>query len=220
MNLSYEVLSEPVELQAGHFCCLTIENTIEFRRIVEDLLDEKSRLMFFDENQQLDNKYIEVIDDIYRIDLNDKRIISKVMKNLETRMNDETMFVETLNLIEKINEFTSMLIFESDLPLEFDEEFNKQTFFKAIGIRVRDDSASFLEHILEYLSLLLKFANIKIFAFINLQLYLDENELTELINFAVQEELIIVDIERVKINLSLNNRLVDILIDSDLCRVL
>ena len=118
MNLSYEVLSEPVELQAGHFCCLTIENTIEFRRIVEDLLDEKSRLMFFDENQQLDNKYIEVIDDIYRIDLNDKRIISKVMKNLETRMNDETMFVETLNLIEKINEFTSMLIFELDLPLQ------------------------------------------------------------------------------------------------------
>lgn len=220
MNLYYELLEDKIEMHPGQICCLTIENTQEFRSVIKDVLGPKERISFFNMDKQVPEKEINIIDNVYHLNLNDRQLMNRILKELETRMFEEVTLTDTIELNNTISEYIAMLIHESDLPLIFNDEFDPKAMLKALGISVREESDSFIEHIIDYLSVMLKFGDIKVFIFFNLKLYLDENELMILSKFAEQEELILVDIERVNLTCDSPTSLHDILIDEDLCRVL
>lgn len=220
MNLSFELLTERVEIKPGQICILTIENTDQYRHVVQELVQGNSPVEFYFDNELLENKYIEFIPNVYQLDVNEKKVVTRILKHLESYMRDDLHLHETMKIQQALAEYLNTIIFDSGIPLEISDEIDLQTLLKASGIKVRVESESFLENFLNYLELLLNFTDIKVFIFMNLLLFITEMEFAELINFIKQQNLIILDIERSNILPLAHPDKVDLLFDDDLCRVL
>lgn len=220
MNLCFELLTERVEIKQGQICILTIENTDEYRHVVQGLIHGNLLVEFYSDNQLLENKYIEFIPNIYQLDMNEKKVVTRILKHLESYMKDDWHLPETMKMQQALAEYLENIIFDSGIPLEISDEIDLQTLLKASGIKVREESESFLENFINYLELILNFTDTKVFIFVNLLLFITEMEFAELINFFKQQNLIILDIERSNILPLPHPDKVDLLFDDDLCRVL
>lgn len=220
MNLCFELLTERVEIKQGQICILTIENTDEYRHVVQGLIHGNLLVEFYSDNELLENKYIEFIPNIYQLDMNEKKVVTRILKHLESYMKDDWHLPETMKMQQALAEYLENIIFDSGIPLEISDEIDLQTLLKASGIKVREESESFLENFINYLELILNFTDTKVFIFVNLLLFITEMEFAELINFIKQQNLIILDIERSNILPLPHPDKVDLLFDDDLCRVL
>lgn len=220
MNLCFELLTERVEIKQGQICILTIENTDEYRHVVQGLIHGNLLVEFYSDNELLENKYIEFIPNIYQLDMNEKKVVTRILKHLESYMKDDWHLPETMKMQQALAEYLENIIFDSGIPLEISDEIDLQTLLKASGIKVREESESFLENFINYLELILNFTDTKVFIFVNLLLFITEMEFAELINFFKQQNLIILDIERSNILPLPHPDKVDLLFDDDLCRVL
>lgn len=220
MRISYELLDEPIIIKPGEIACLTIENTKEYRRIVNDIINTNNHLSIYNKAKQLQSKDILIVDNLVNLDLNDKKILNKLYKELEISMNNEDILLKSVELRKLIMKFMEELIFEFDYPLEVADELDVQSLLKSAGIRVYDDSESYLENLINYIALMSNFLSYKVVIILNLQVFLDKQELKEFIKFCTSQSLHIISLERVYINNSEINGISTILFDNDLCRVL
>lgn len=218
--MSYELLDKPVELTCEKLCSLTMENTIEFRRILESFLSGEDRVCFFKDNEPLKPKDVLFVEDILSIDLNDRKMATKIHKLLEEMMLLEDFILKTNEINGLLSGYMEELIFETDLPLMVSEDFDRQTLIKAMGIQVIDESDSFVERIMDYLNLILSFIDYKLIVFVNLLIFLDDGEVRELIDYGARNEIMLVTIERVNVSQNYDKKIREILFDKDLCRVL
>lgn len=220
MRLAYELLESPEKLYVGRICCITIENSYEFKRVLDALQNAEDRVSFYKDNEPLKPKEFIFIENILSMDLNDRKVIGKVYKYLEELMLEEDFLIRTNNLSSIIGEYLEDLIFESDFPLGIQEDFNRQNLLKAMGLNVINESETFVEKIIDYFELVLRFSDYKLIVFANLLAYLDEVELAQLIRFAEINGLSLVTIERIRTNNTFIDQANHILFDKDLCRVI
>lgn len=178
---------------------IIIENKKYFYNFIIDLqlsYSEINSIKLFDEKEkELKNTdYIEVIPSIFTMDINNKKNISALLKIIKTS-NKELIQNNLIDINNKLEQFSNHLKLETDITFESNVDFSDDELLKVLNIYINCDKQSLLEMIYQYIKTTNELRNIKIFVFISLLDYLDDDELKLLLKNCKLLGVILINIE-------------------------
>ena len=215
MKLIYNLLNDGYELSRENLNFLVIENVKEFRNISNDLLVGRTQITFFEDLEEI--KDIDVIVSPLIIDFNDKKILNKILSELQGYAEDEINYLDYLEINGSNIRFLNNIIFQSDFPIEIDLTPDIKTLFKAYGFHIKTYYESDIEKLVDYLELVIMCFKYKIIITYNLMLYFSEEDIKYIYDFIERHDIIILDLETRDFILNLPHK--KLLFDNDLCRV-
>ncbi|MCR4567659.1 MAG: type II-A CRISPR-associated protein Csn2 [Pseudobutyrivibrio sp.] len=207
------------ELHENHVLEIICENKIAFRTLVYDLTCETSGgegewILSDNENEYNLAKLADVIINPFAISCNDRKILSAIYKELHVI--SEQLYPEQLAEANSkmINYIDSILV---DVPyaLEYEPIVDIEGIFKLYDVKFEDEFSSILDRLVIYIKTVSQVLRKKVFFFVNLKSYLDDEEIEMLYKEASYSKSSLIMIESSDSNkLEAEKKL---LIDSDLC---
>lgn len=222
MNLITEYLENSLEIKSKTINTLVIEDTKYFTRFlkafIEALNKQNEEFELMEELNKLDiSKSTEIIFDLFNIEANNSNIIKKLYADLISDINSEEMYSKMMDMESSIMNVIDDLIYRSRFSLKM-EEINYQDLFKAVGVQFDYDKKSIIERVIEYMKVTSELLNKKLFILVNLDSFLSEEDLLELIKFLSYNEIKVLALQN-KITREVipceNLRI----IDKDLCEI-
>lgn len=95
------------------------------------------------------------------------------------------------NLVKFLDQVTNQVPY----PIDFELELNLQALFKLYQVRVETEEGDLLNRVISYLKVMHRICNIKVYAFVGLKQYLQEEELRQLYEFVSYEKIFLVMLE-------------------------
>ena len=186
-------------LENNNSIMIIIENKKYFYNFIIDLqlsYSEINSIKLFDEKEkELKNTdYIEVIPSIFTMDINNKKNISALLKIIKTS-NKELIQNNLIDINNKLEQFSNHLKLETDITFESNVDFSDDELLKVLNIYIDCDKQSLLEIIYQYINATYELRNIKIFVFVSLLDYLDDDELKLLLKNCKLLGVILINIE-------------------------
>ncbi|MFQ9980806.1 MAG: type II-A CRISPR-associated protein Csn2 [Finegoldia magna] len=215
MNLKYELLNEPFLIDYGDICNITIENKLEYRKIIENIYNQEKIELYDDE--KLITKY-KVIENSAILDFADKKITTKIIKDLIGIISDEKHYEQKINLNSSIVNFINDITLDYPYMLEIGDEINFESLLKVVPIKPSIDYTDFLDKFVSYLDIYQNVLNIDVFYTINLLQYFTEEELKELSDYIKIKNICIINYDNILVDSKYISK--KLLFDNDLCRVL
>lgn len=222
IKIAHVHLETPLVLSEEFVQLLIIENPTEFYSVVSTLVEQFEGAegdFIFSQNEQIINpsKFGAMVPNLFNFDLNDKKLLNVLHKNLESVALGEKL-IELNSLIEKTMEFISELSF----CLPFSVEFNQPQpidFFKIAGVKFETQYESLEEKIVCYVNCLIELKKCEFFVFVNLKSVLSNEKLQQIYSHCQAEHVGLLLIESAKLRPLLSNEKA-IIITEDLCEVL
>lgn len=219
MKLYYEPLGLEITADEGQAVVLQIESEHVMREFMHSLWKQISggegNIVIYDDKVVTIVKTAEMITNIFDIDINNKKIISRIYRELED--------IARTELIGKTNQFQSdaVLFIENVIEkcqyqIDFDTSLDFAGLFKILNLHLRQDYDTVLENFVEYLKLAHKVCGINYFFTYHLKEILSLDELKSLYEMCSYEKIYLFLLE------SCNTKKVDenektIVVDKDLC---
>lgn len=185
MMFRHQNLNKTLEWNENqHLCELIVESPQFLRRLLRDFSveDEARQISFADADKYLDfGKEIDVVFNPLKLDFNNRRVTTTLLKNLVKTSLSENYYLESNNLKTQIIKYLNRLIDEENYSFEMEtEDFGFDDLAKATGLHIVGDEDDFIELLTDYMSMMSELAGIKIFIFVNLRTIIREEELERL----------------------------------------
>jgi len=199
MRVLFKNYALEIELQENKVVNLVIENAKAFSEICQDLwkqVNGEAGNIILSDNEKVKSisKEVDCIFNPFSLKCNDKKILTKIYqeisKEAEFCLQDKMAEVNS-----KIVEFVEQLISIVPYDICFEPDMDITGLLKLYNVAFEDSNGSLLEKIVEYIRIMSKLCGIKVFVFINLKQYLDENELMQLYEFCFYEKIYIINLE-------------------------
>lgn len=162
------------------------------------------------------SKSLECIFNPFAIDLNNKRVINAIYKDL-VHVSSDMLFTATSDINSKIANYIGLITSTSEIPLEYGFELNVSDLLKLYNVKACNDSDNLVDTIIEYIKVMRRIAGITVFAFINFKSYFNTAELKMIYESSLYEKVNLIMIE------SFDNPVTEsekkIIIDNDRCIV-
>ena len=183
---------------------------------INNIEDTKERIIILEGDTEIKiEKEVLMIIDVFNIDFNQKKIqnalynkIEKIYKQEFERMSEfQTIFQKLqLNVLDVFNEF----------PFEFNykESIGIQEYLKLLGLKISNNKGKITDTIFSLIDVVKYLSVTKILKFVNLKLYLIDDELKEIYKYAMYKKVNILLIETVEEKEPLENEKI-LYIDSD-----
>lgn len=154
---------------------------------INNIEDTKERIIILEGDTEIKiEKEVLMIIDVFNIDFNQKKIqnalynkIEKIYKQEFERMSEfQTIFQKLqLNVLDVFNEF----------PFEFNykESIGIQEYLKLLGLKISNDKGKITDTIFSLIDVVKYLSVTKILIFVNLKLYLIDDELKEIYKYAM-----------------------------------
>lgn len=196
-----------------------IENKDILSRFIQDIIHQINgnvNSFIIEENEKSINftKYVECIISPFLLDVNNKRIITKLYKELNEYAVD--------NLIDKTVEINSMILKYLDnltcnqvYPLEYEVDINVIDILKMYNVRIAVEETTLAENMLNYIKFMKRICGLKVFFLINIKQYFKQEDM-----LCIYKECLYEKINLILVESSYNNSY-DYekawIIDNDLC---
>lgn len=142
----------------------------------------EGRFVLSEKNKELDlAKKVDIIFNPFAVDINSKKILSKLYLELSALSKGEQMYVKTIELLRHLQEYMLDLEQCTEYILEFDKEADVSALWKAVNVHYETSDMDFLERLVQYIKILAAMTGIKLFVFVNLRSYLADYQIQELI---------------------------------------
>ncbi len=220
MMVSFDFLSEPIELSSEKASSLYIENQRLYRNTVVNLFSEcpKNCGIVFSENYEpLRFKgNVCFVPNLYSLDFSSS-LIKKLYEDFTfyacNYMIDQTatLKADVLTFLEKLNE-------SFDCDFTFKEELDLADLFKIQCLKPDLGNEDIPEKVLEFVKLMKKYTSVKCFVFLNMHSCFTPGELELFFSELVYQNVNILLIENKKCFGNLLKEAVYI-VDSDLCEI-
>ena len=153
------------------------------RNILEELWKqykgETGNFILSDGDKELKmSQRIECIYNIFNINTNDRKIISKLYQEL-TYQNDALLQEESIRFKQELMEYFDKLISTVPYNLKYNFEVDLSSLMKAISVETDVECDSLLEKMLQYIKLMNQICGIDIFVIPNLKYYFSTEESIE-----------------------------------------
>lgn len=207
MILKIQGFDLEIKLKKGKPSILIIEDNLLFSNIISKINYytnnniEELEIILIDEDSKLltCNKYIHMYIDIFNVDINSKRTLTKIYKQI---LNELHINIERSTYIQqKCNEINALLlstILDIDIDLVYDEEVMLETYFKAINLRI--DVENEILDVYERICFIIDIeAQLGLYAgliFVNIFSYLDQKQILSLLNYIHHKNIGILFIEK------------------------
>ena len=164
---------------------------------INDIEDTKERIIILDNDTEIKiEKEVLMFIDVFNIDFNQKKIqsalynkIEKIYKQEFERMSEfQTIFQKLqLNVLDVFNEF----------PFEFNykESIGIQEYLKLLGLKISNNKGKITDTIFSLIDVVEYLSVTKRLIFVNLKLYLIDDELKEIYKYAMYKKVNILLIE-------------------------
>lgn len=189
MKIVFKGINHVFECGTEKISTIVIENQRLFYDIITDLEnqiqgnDGKSVLSENDKILRID-KRLEQIMQFVPFDMNKKKLVNKIASDMQALAVDDKFMLQTNEVLATWERLCYNLEFDLPVHLEFGK-INVETLIKATGLTIVDDYDSLAEKIVDYIQLVEEFDCKKMFVFINLRSFIDDEEMKELANMVI-----------------------------------
>lgn len=225
MKLVHPEFNYQIEFRENIVNLIVIEDKKVFREYVGELysqcmeLNDSGRFVLSNEEKEIKlSKKVEIILDFYSLDINNKKIITKVYNKLKEISTEEDMYVETGKINSEIVRYVDKIVDISDYPLEFSIDIDIVDLFKMASVKFLKDYTSELDRICDYINVVNEITGKDIFIFVNFRDFFELDELEEFYKFITYKKIFLIMIEN-EINDVCNEFEKVFVLDEDLCEI-
>lgn len=162
-------------------------------------------------------KDVEIVIDPMNLNINDKKVLTKVYSELKNIAYDETTYLKTQQLISNLRQYFWELEYKSSVALDIDEEVDIQMIFKTLGVKIEEKEYAFWENIIIYIKTVSEVLRKKVLVLVNIRSFITDAQLEELLDCAVYNEIRILFIESAQ--RTCNHRIKRYIIDDIGCEI-
>lgn len=157
---------------------IIFENNVDFRNFIENIEDN---VIYSENDESLElNKKAIIINNIYDIDINDKKNITFLYKNIVNQLNEkqkesfDKINNELLNVIKDINN-------TNDYGIDFEDSFDINKILNLYQVKFCLDEQNYLEKLAKYIEITSRVSKINTFISFSLIRILSEEEVDLLV---------------------------------------
>ncbi|WP_130811749.1 type II-A CRISPR-associated protein Csn2 [Olsenella sp. Marseille-P4559] len=184
MRIVLAGLENPIELSEGECSTLEVENSALFARLARSFMSSEGRCAeepytIWDEDIELKPaEALLVIDNPLRLPWDERGLMGTIVKRMEREyLEDEDLRRHIEELQRSINAQLLSLELGMNADFGFSQEWDFKRYLKFAGFGVSyQEGKSFLDNLLNFLSLALDAGEKRAFIFVNLKTFLSEND--------------------------------------------
>lgn len=219
MRIATSLFSDVIEIEEGYVTSLIIENPNVFMGLLKNIYSSancngEDIVLSSDNKVVKGSKYLELITSFVPFDINEKRLLNKIISLLESVAIDENNYSDTMNILAIIERFMNQISEEMSCKLDF-SSITITSLIKMCGVRIDDDSFSDIERVFNYMTMVRELLGEKLFVFVNMHSYFDKEEIQQFVNTVNYHKFYVLMLDSDEFGkLEGTNR---IIIDKDLC---
>ena len=213
-----------IEIEDNIIYTLVFENKKYYRENIIELINqhkgnEGSYILSNDNKEISFDKNSYIITDIFNIDVNSKRVLTKIYNSLLKEIVEDISSYNELST--NIRVYFEKLIFNSSLEIDQSEEIDMSSLLKLGDFRVHVENDDILEKFLKFLKVLTKLCGCKIIFVVGLHNVFTQDEIIEIYKEVCLNKINIINIEYQQFNnLSTKNyREIVYIFDKDNCEI-
>lgn len=213
-----------IEIEENTIYTLVFENKKYYRENIKELISQhkgnEGNYIYSNDNKEIAfEKSSYIITDIFNIDINSKKILTKIYNSLLKEIIDDT--VEYNELTTHIRAYFEKLIFNSPFEVEQGEEIDINSFLKLGDFRIHIEEDDILEKFIKFLKVLLQLFGINIIFIVGLHNVFTDEEIKEIYKEVCVNKISIINIEYQQFdNISDENYIEKVYIfDEDNCEI-
>ena len=213
-----------IEIVENTIYTLVFENKKYYRENIKELISQhkgnEGNFIYSNDNNEISfEKSSYIITDIFNIEINSKKILTKIYNSLSKQIIDDT--VEYNELTTHIREYFEKLIYNSPFEVEQGEEIDINSFLKLGDFRIHIEEDDILEKFIKFLKVLVQLFGINIIFIVGLHNVFTDEEIKEIYKEVCVNKISIINIEyRQFDNLSDENYIEKVYIfDKDNCEI-
>ena len=222
MIFRHQTLNKQLEWKPSqHLCELVVESPTSLRQLLRDFTVEDSsrQISVTEKGESLHfEKDIDVILNPVKLDFNNRRAMTTLLKLLVKTSLSEDFYLSTNSLKSKIIKYLDGVVGAEDFEFEVStHDFMIDSLAKAANLHIVGDEDDFVELVTDYMAMMADLTGIKLFVFINLRSLITEDELGRLRHNLNNHQIDVLLVE------SLDRRVIDgvsrIVVDEDACEI-
>ena len=213
-----------IEIEDNIIYTLVFENKKYYRENIIELINQhKSKegsFILSNDNKEISfdkNSYI--ITDIFSIDINNKKILTKIYSSLLKEIVEDISSYNELST--NIRVYFETLVFNNNLDLEYNDEIEANLLLKLGDFKIQFEESNYLEKLIKFLKVLVELCNIKVIFIIGLYRVFSVKEVEKIYKEVCLNKINIINIESEQQNIKKSdcyNELVYIF-DKDNCEI-
>lgn len=181
MRLIHNQLGIQLEFKENIVNELIIESPIIMVDLIEEMRaqclgDEGNWVLSDDETLLSIKKCVSLVLEPFSLECNSKRVLSKIYQNLEKEQN-QTKNLLRADFNEAFFRYVESICMKSDIPLTYCTEMDFSDILKLAKVQVDLQTGTFLERIMEHIRLEVELFGTKLFVFLHLKSYLNDNDI-------------------------------------------
>lgn len=189
MNVRFSGLMNALELAAGDVSVLEIHNSVLFTRVCQSLSSQKGECAIepysvWDDagNELSSSQTLLYVGDPFKLPWDDKALVGELRSLLENMVfEDEPARQRIESLATQLSSAITQMGFQVEGDYHFALEWELQRYLKAFNFSVEyDPDVSLLDNVIKFIDFVADVMADKVIVFINLKIFLSENELTRL----------------------------------------
>lgn len=188
-----------IKLESSQFINIIIENKtklFDIEQHIKLLFQTKERYfsLLVDKNPVDIEDNVEVIEDIFTFDINDKKIINLLYKNIKNYCRDY-LKEELSSIKDKIDGLINNVSIDYDLEIMATKEIKEEELFKAVELKIDDNSNNKIERIIKYIRILYELKGTNVFFVFRFHEFFEKDEIETIFNELKYYNISIVNIE-------------------------
>ena len=213
-----------IEIEENTIYTLVFENKKYYRENIKELISQhkgnEGNFIYSNDNKEISlEKSSYIITDIFNIEINSKKILTKIYNSLIKQIIDDT--AEYNKLTTHIRAYFEKLIFNSSFEVEQGEEIDINSLLKLGDFRIHVEYDDILEKFIKFLKVLVQLCGIKNIFIVGLHNIFTGEEIKEIYKEVCVNKISIINIEYQQFdNLSDENYIEKVYIfDKDNCEI-
>lgn len=213
-----------IEIEDNIIYTLVFENKKYYRENIIELINqdkgnEGSYILSNDNKEISFDKNSYIITDIFNIDINNKKVLTKIYSSLLKEIVED---ISSYNeLTTNIRVYFEKLIFNSSLEIEQGEEIDMSSLLKLGDFKIHVENDDILEKFLKFLKVLSELCSYKIIFVVGLHTVFTQDEIIEIYKEVCLNKINIINIEYQQFNNLSNENYKEIvyIFDGDNCEI-
>lgn len=202
MKLIFPEYDLHLKLQENRVNVLVIENPTVMGEVVGELYAQwngaEGRFVLSDGEKILQiSKKINIMTDIFGLNCNDKKMISKLYQEVE-ELATENLVQENMEINAAILCYLERLCEQVPYHINYQSQILPSMLLKMVELKFETQSETLLESIIEYLGVANKVFNYALNVFVNLKLFLTTEEIKSLYEYVFYNKIPLLLIEGVE----------------------
>lgn len=222
MKLVHPAMTQQLQLAPCTVCQLVLEPPELLAHSVQELYRQtegaEGQFILSDEDKELDiAKTVTMILNPFAVDLQDRKIVTKLYHELESLAYGEELYLATRELQLQLQQYFLQLEHSSPYLLTNHAELDFTALLKAMGVQLENTADDFVEQLALYLDLQASLLGKKLAVFVQVSSYLTPVQMQQLQEMAAYREIALLWIENQQKDFAMEQHCY--IIDKDYCEI-